>query len=58
MKRVPAAPASPLSSFFKHRSAAVKRAAYNTATETAIASQRRVLEEAKAIKEKDSCACA
>lgn len=58
MKRVPAATASPLSSFFKHRSAAVKRAAYSTATDSAIASQRRVLEEAKAIREKASCVCA
>jgi hypothetical protein len=54
MKKVPAATAaSPLSSFFQSRSADAKRAAYNTATDSAIASQRRVLEDAKTIREKD-----
>lgn len=58
MKKVPAAAASPLSSFFKNRSADGKRAAYSTATDSAIASQRRTLEAAKSIKERNACACA
>ncbi|MFI8737161.1 hypothetical protein ACIGKM_14700 [Ectopseudomonas toyotomiensis] len=42
---------SPLSTFFRNSSDTAKRAAYGAAAERAIESQRKVLEEAKSIRE-------
>ncbi|MCY1262570.1 hypothetical protein D9M68_565620 [compost metagenome] len=42
---------SPLSTFFRSSSDTAKRAAYGAAAERAIESQRKVLEEAKSIRE-------
>lgn len=58
MRKGKAAAASPLSSFFRNHSEAVKHEAYSSASVSAIESQKRVIEEAKAIKEKQSYACA
>lgn len=51
MKRVHAGSSSPLSTFFRNNSDAAKRAAYSAASARAIESQRKVLEEAKNIRE-------
>ncbi|WP_324733772.1 hypothetical protein [Pseudomonas paeninsulae] len=51
MKKVLAGSSSPLSSFFRSNSDAAKRAAYGAASARAIESQRKVLEEAKSIRE-------
>ncbi|MHC8320271.1 hypothetical protein ACYZT4_06170 [Pseudomonas sp. GB2N2] len=58
MKNNSTAAASPLSSFFRDNSEADKRAAYSSASSKAIDSQRKVLEEAKSIKEARNNACA
>ncbi|UXJ54876.1 hypothetical protein [Pseudomonas citronellolis] len=57
MKKVPAAP-SALSNFFRNTSDAAKRAAYSSASSSAIESQRRVIEEARNLKEAREHACA
>lgn len=51
MKNTSTAAASPLSSFFRNNSEADMRAAYSSASSKAIDSQRKVLDEAKSIKE-------
>lgn len=56
MKKVHAASPSPLSSFFRSNSDAAKRAAYGAASARAIESQRKVLEEAKSIRETQALA--
>lgn len=53
----PSANASPLSSFFRNNSESDKHAAYSSASSKAIDSQRRVIEEAKNIKEAKNTAC-
>lgn len=57
MKKV-SANASPLSSFFRNTSESDKHAAYSSASLKAIDSQRKVIEEAKSIKEAKNIACA
>lgn len=58
MKKVPAA-ASALSNFFRNTSEAAKREAYGSASMSAVASQRRVIEEARDIAERsEKHACA
>jgi hypothetical protein len=57
MKTV-SANASALSSFFRNTSESDKRAAYSSASSKAIDSQRKVLEEAKSIKDAKKIACA
>ncbi len=54
----PVSDASPLSNFFRNVSESDKRAAYTSAASKAIESQRKVLEEAKSIREARERHCA
>jgi len=58
MRTIPVVTASPLSSFFRNTSDDEKRAAYSSASSKAIDSQRKVIEEAKSIKEAKNSSCA